>query len=197
MDVNQIPELRTIQVSSFAGCDKKEGSTQGAVRLRGGFGTLCDPIHSGFIEILNEGEWGSICTNREAENDLEDLLVADVACRQMGFPHGTRVNPLTATGKSSEDLPGLREAAEPPVERYWLSSVACAGTESRLVDCDIGEGFHQSNAGCMGNNIHRVHVACRKFPVVEASEVVATEGASEFLSCPHTSLHSSNCCGCA
>ena len=66
------------------------------MRVRGGFGNLCDPIHSGFIEVLHSGEWGSICTEQTRENRAEDNLVADVVCRQLGFPHGTRIDPLRA-----------------------------------------------------------------------------------------------------
>lgn len=75
-----------------------DGQDQGAVRLRGGFGTLCDPVHTGFVEVLNDSEWGSICTDRADEDSDADRLVADVVCRQLGFPHGTRVDPLIAGG---------------------------------------------------------------------------------------------------
>lgn len=182
--------------TSVAGCDKEDGSTEGAVRLRGGFGTLCDPIHSGYIEVLHEGEWGSICTTEEAENTSEDNLVADVACRQLGFPHGSRVDPLTAGARPPEDdemtsytpyyfrdtfYSDVTEENEEPVERYWLSSVACAGPESRLTDCDLGPGFRQNNEGC-NRASHRIHFACRQFAVVEALEEITSAGAGDVFS---------------
>ena len=153
------------------------------MRLRGGFGSLCDPVHSGFIEVLHAGEWGSICTDESVENQGENRLVADVVCRQLGFPHGTRVDPLTAQPPSTEapspfnaDNRPPAEEAEEPVERFWLRDVACSGPEGRLVDCNLGQGFRNNNAGC-SSNPHRIHAACRQFPVVEALEAITTPGA--------------------
>ena len=167
------------------------------MRLRGGFGSLCDPIHSGFIEVLHLDEWGSICTDQRAEDRAEDNLVADVVCRQLGFPHGTRIDPLTsrppppstpdyealspdATSYSSSYndyvySPSMEEAEE-AVDRFWLSEVTCSGPEGRLVDCDVGPGFRDNNAGC-DSRPHRIHIACRQFPVVEALEEVTTPNA--------------------
>ena len=175
-------------------CDRHEGTTEGAVRLRGGFGTLCDPVHSGFIEVLHFDEWGSVCTDQRAENRAEDNLVADVVCRQLGFPHGTRIDPLTSRPPPSPpdgeapspyttyyyssyyDYDSITEEAEEPVDRFWLSEVTCSGPEGRLIDCDLGEGFRNNNAGC-SSRPHRIHIACRQFPVVEALEEVTTPDA--------------------
>ena len=83
-------------------------------------------------------------------------------CRQLGFPHGTRVDPLTADppppeGDSSpyttfyykyyyqSENP---EEAEEPVERFWLREVAYSGPEARLVDCDPGRGYIDNIVGC-------------------------------------------------
>ena len=160
-----------------AGCDVQEGTTEGSVRLRGGFGTLCDPIHSGFIEVLHSGEWGSICTQDFSEYSGENNLVADVVCRQLGFPYGNRVNPLNL-----EDM----EEADEPLDRFWLSSVRCRGLEDRLTGCDLGAGFIGDNppsdysfldVDSCSDGDHRVTVACRQFPVVEALEAVTTPGA--------------------
>ena len=155
------------------------------MRLRGGFGTLCDPVHSGFIEVLHFGEWGSICTDQRQESRAEDNLVADVVCRQLGFPHGTRIDPLTARTPpptpAEDEAPSPyntnydnylgTEEAEEQVERFWLSNVGCSGPEGRLIDCDLRQGFQNDNAGC-NSMPHRLHVACRQFPVVEALEAV-------------------------
>eukprot|EP00892_Ulva_mutabilis_P007291 jgi/Ulvmu1/4934/UM204_0006.1 len=179
------------------GCERQEGTTEGAVRLRGGFGTLCDPIHTGFVEVLHFDEWGSICTDQFSENRAEDNLVADVVCRQLGFPHGTRVDPLTARPPPPTpdpdvapspyssyyygnyyDYSSITEEAEEPVDRFWLSSVMCNGPEGRLIDCDLGQGFRNNNAGC-NSRPHRIHIACRQFPVVEALEEITSDGAAE------------------
>ena len=164
------------------------------MRLRGGFGTLCDPVHSGFVEVLHFREWGSICTKQQSENRARDNLVADVVCRQLGFPHGTRVDPLTtqppppspADGEAPPPLftpfydpiyydysDTVAEEAEEPVDRFWLSEVICGGPEGRLIDCNLGEGLRDSNASC-GNRPHRLHIACRQFPIAEALEAVTT-----------------------
>eukprot|EP00892_Ulva_mutabilis_P005899 jgi/Ulvmu1/3681/UM017_0097.1 len=181
--------------NTAAGCDRQDGTAEGSVRLRGGFGTPCDPIHSGFIEVLHFDEWGSICTDQFSENRAEDNLVADVVCRQLGFPHGTRVDPLTARPPPPVDEDAApspystyyysyfydytaAEEAEEPVDRYWLSSVMCNGPEARLIDCDLGRGFRNNNAGCRFRP-NRIHIACRQFPVVEALEEITTPDAVE------------------
>lgn len=169
-------------VYGCTGCNKQESNDNGAVRLRGGFGTLCDPIHSGFIEVLNEGEWGSICTDQPAERRREDRLMADAVCRQLGFPHGTRIDPGRRRTAPRMTPDGSR-VTEEPVERFWLSSVSCLGPEARLVDCDLGSGFLQDNEGC-NSNPHRIHVACRRFPVVEALEQVTSQGAGAWQCIP-------------
>ena len=161
------------------------------MRLRGGFGTLCDPVHSGFIEILHSGEWGSICTDQRRESTAVDTLVADVVCRQLGFPHGTRVDPLVprpqlpAPGEAPPtDSPiyyeyFTTEETEEPLERFWLTDpdVRCSGPETRLIDCDLrsgpraGPGFLNNSEGCESRP-HRIHIACRQFPVADALEAV-------------------------
>lgn len=189
-----------------AGCERQEGNTNGAVRLRGGSGTLCDPVYSGFIEILNKGEWGSICTRRFSEIEAEDKLVADVVCRQLGFPHGTRVDPLVATTTVDLDTtpPASRfrpffginadpEEAEEPVELFWLYGydVRCAGPEQNLVDCDLGLGFRRNPGECESDS-HRIYAACRQFPVVEAFEEITTPGAGAYCSETWGCLQSGN-----
>ena len=167
-----------------AGCNVQDNSTEGSVRLRGGFGTPCDPLHSGFIEVLHNDEWGSICTQSIREDRGENNLVADVVCRQLGFPYGNRVDPLDSEGM---------EVAEQPLGRFWLSSVRCRGPEDRLTGCDLGQGFLEDDSlsddslldygGCSDGD-HRVTVACRQFPVVEALEAVRTPGAGVHCTLP-------------
>ena len=186
-----------------AGCTIQEDTAEGAVRLRGGFGTPCDPLHSGFVEVMHFGEWGSICASRREEVFTGNNLLPDVVCRQLGFPYGTRVDPLKAlepfVPRGGVALPpsstyyysfyeyyvnpdGIVEEAEEPVDRFWLGAVTCNGPEERLTDCNLGDGFQDDNRGCIpGSLTHRVHVACRHFPVVDALEAVTTAGAGTQL----------------
>eukprot|EP00892_Ulva_mutabilis_P007855 jgi/Ulvmu1/5441/UM223_0002.1 len=171
--------------NSAAGCPEVAMPVEGAVRLRGGFGTLCDPLHTGFVEIFHNNEWGAICNGE----DRSDHLVADVVCRQLGYPHGTPVNPLgnaPDSGGSDYDYSFLYaesavEEAEEPVGRFWLSygRVSCNGPEQRLMDCDLGDGFLGDARGpCTSTqNRARLTVACRSFPVTAALENMTTPGA--------------------
>ena len=157
---------------------------EGSVRLRGGFGTPCDPVHTGFVEVFHFDEWGAICEG----DDSTDRLAADVICRQLGFPHGTLVDPLTNPADRettpndyggydySPYIPDEEEASEEQ-ERFWLNRVQCRGPEEKLLDCDLGQGFRTNNGGCTGNRVVRLTVACRTFPVTEALEDVTTPGA--------------------
>lgn len=147
---------------------------EGSVRLRGGFGSPCDPIHSGFVEIFHRQEWGSICRSRFRFFDRPQ--VAGVVCRQLGFPHGTLVDPSPNPRNAEADYSDNDDEAEEPLERFWLSSVTCSGPEDALNDCDLGRGYRTGNAGC-SRFASRLTVACRSFAVSEALENVTTLGA--------------------
>ena len=155
------------------------------MRLRGGFGTPCDAVYSGFVEIFHQGEWGAICQIANGP----DRLVADVVCRQLGFPHGTVVAPYTIPPDEQRVAERFgpytpqEEEAEESQERFWLNRVSCFGPEDKLVDCDRGAGFRTDNAGCRGRPL-RFTVACRTFPVPEALESVTTPGAGALTSSP-------------
>lgn len=112
-------------------------------------------------------EWGAICSGAERT----ELLVADVVCRQLGFPHGTTVSPSSNAGAFD-----YSEEAEESQERFWLTEAQCRGPEERLVDCNLGQGFIADNAGCRGQT-SRLTVACRTFAITEALEEVVTPGA--------------------
>lgn len=154
---------------------------QGDVRLRGGFGTPCDPLHTGFVEVFNAGEWGAICSAL----DLPSILVADVVCRQLGFPHGTVVDPINPRPRFTDDYVIVEEADEPQ-DRFWLGNVVCSGPEARLLDCGLGSGFLTEDA-CSSSPV-RLTVACRKFAVPEALEAVTTPGAGADLTAVHAQL---------
>ena len=92
-----------------AGCNMQPGPAEGAVRLVGGFGTPCDPLHSGFVEIFHDDDWGRICLHPfDNKREPEDRLVADVACRQLGFPHGTLVLPRAGESQVLAPLRHIR-----------------------------------------------------------------------------------------
>ena len=149
---------------------------QGSVRLRGGFGTLCDPLHSGIVEVFNAGEWGAICDG-ETSRDRAIAPVAEVVCRQLGFVDGTAVDGLTTQPDSVYDYLffsseyEVTEEAQEPQGRFWLDGVQCQGPEARLVDCDLGAGFPAAggNSACDEEDAPvRLRVACRQFAVPEA-----------------------------
>eukprot|EP00892_Ulva_mutabilis_P012491 jgi/Ulvmu1/9614/UM054_0044.1 len=139
-------------------CDRAPRQEQGAVRLVRGEGTPCDVLHSGVIEIFNEGDWGTVCET--------NALGADVVCRQLGFPHGTLVT----------DDP---RASNPNARDRWLVETTCRGPETALVDCDLGPaGFHGGRQPC-GQRESGQRVACRQFAVEAALEAVTSPSAEE------------------
>ena len=152
------------------------------MRLRGGFGTPCDAVYSGFVEVYHFEEWGAICIG----DDVSDTLAADVVCRQLGFPHGTAVDPTTRTPSTAGGFAAApfgfgfgdysTEEAEEPQDRFWLDQVSCSGTEEQLIECNLGGGFRSNNGGCTRRPT-RFTVACRTFAVPEALEEVTTPGA--------------------
>eukprot|EP00892_Ulva_mutabilis_P005579 jgi/Ulvmu1/3393/UM016_0009.1 len=171
--------------NSAPSCGKTPPLEEGSVRLRGGFGSLCDPVYTGFVEVFHFEEWGAICTG----SDDTDRLAADVICRQLGFPHGTLVDPLNnppEPERNYNDYGGLTygpyepeaEEADEPQDRFWLNFVDCRGPEDTLLQCDLGAGFRTNNNGCTQSPV-RLTVACRTFPVGAALENVTTPGAQE------------------
>ena len=157
------------------------------MRLRGGFGTSMSPIYTGFVEVFHNDEWGAIC---DGDPDTE-YLQADVVCRQLGFPHGTAVDPTTnpqGTGQRdfySDTVPDVEEAEEAQA-RFWLQGVSCSGTEDRLVECRGGQRFLTDDEDSCSSDPLRLTVACRTFAVPEALEAVTTPGAGATPALPLT-----------
>lgn len=114
---------------------------------------------------------------------------AAVVCRQLGFPHGTRVDPSINPAEADRDILvieeyaanfALRDAdeAEEPIGRYWLSRTDCEGTEEQLLDCDLAGGFiatNAQNARCFvaAGESSRYTVECRMFPLPGTVEAPA------------------------
>lgn len=107
----------------------------------GGCGIVCDPgqncligqcsgggssdlrlvggasAREGRVEILNEGQWGTIC------DDNWDAADAQVACRQLGYHGGTPCQ-MACFGQGAGTI--------------WMDSINCVGTEASLDLCPFG-----------------------------------------------------------
>ncbi len=82
------------------------------------------------LEVLHDGTWRYVCDDDWNTNN------ANVACRQLGFGGGTF---STTTGTAS----------------FWLDTVRCTGSESRIEDCPHAEwGVHD----CTGSEV--VQLSC-------------------------------------
>ncbi|XP_071828932.1 uncharacterized protein [Apostichopus japonicus] len=96
-------------------------------------------LSSGRVEVLYDGEWGTVC------DDGWDINDAHVVCRYLGFVYATAAYGNAYYGHG--------------VGRVLLSDVACYGNESYISDCQF-EAFgnhdcgHSKDAGaaCSGHN---------------------------------------------
>ena len=147
------------------------------MRLVGGFGTPCDPLYTGIVEIFHAGEWGVICGGRLDPTDSPfGTLAPDVICRQLGFPHGTVVDGLEPGNTDNV------EESQLPLGRIWLRDLLCRGPEERVLDCDlVPRRFlrrrDEASFGSCGFSERRLNVACRQFAVEPALEAVTTPDA--------------------
>ena len=98
--------------------------------------------------------------------------MADVACRQLGFPHGTEL-PMDSVSMFSPDDP------ESPSLLNWLDRIDCRGPEERLVECDLRRGFLRTPL--VRTPVQPNIVVCRQFAVEAALESVVTPGAGTHL----------------
>ena len=81
---------------------------------------------SGRVEVLYDGEWGTVC------DDGWDINDGNVVCRQLGFRDAIRVHTGAYFGAGSGSI--------------WLDDVACTGSESRISDCSHN-GWGVENCG--------------------------------------------------
>ncbi|XP_071798713.1 scavenger receptor cysteine-rich domain-containing group B protein-like isoform X2 [Asterias amurensis] len=98
-------------------CSDEDGNfvdsaeTWGKVRLVGG-----DTANDGAVEVFIGGRWDKVCDDEWDTND------AEVVCHQLGYK-GARGYTTSATYPASEG------------SKFVMSDVACAGSETRLVNC--------------------------------------------------------------
>lgn len=71
------------------------------------------------MEVLYNGEWGTVC------NDDFDERDAEVICRMMGFP-----------GAVSADVNG-RFGAGNSSQKIWLDDLWCSGYETSVASCSF------------------------------------------------------------
>lgn len=161
-----------------AGCSREIAEVEGAVRLRGGFGTPCDPLRSGIVEVFHFGEWGTICGgNTTLTDDFFATGSPQVICRELGFAFGDAIDAPVTTANTTMDAAAPAPAPAPP-GRIWLKDAVCEGVEASLQQCHsfpaefLAADSPESVGGC-GATERELAVACRQFPVSEAEMFTA------------------------
>ncbi|XP_058272771.1 deleted in malignant brain tumors 1 protein-like [Hemibagrus wyckioides] len=93
---------------------------------------------SGRVEILHDGQWGTVC------DDDWDLNDAEVVCRQLGCGKAVTAHQNAHFAQGSGPI--------------WLDEVQCSGSESNITQCSHrGFGSHNCSHGedagvtCSGN----------------------------------------------
>uniref|UniRef100_A0A8C1JV61 Soluble scavenger receptor cysteine-rich domain-containing protein SSC5D n=1 Tax=Cyprinus carpio TaxID=7962 RepID=A0A8C1JV61_CYPCA len=78
---------------------------------------------SGRVEVLHDGQWGTVC------DDYWDQTDATVVCREIGCGNVIEAKSVAYFGEGSGEI--------------WMDNVNCNGTESSLMDCKtLGWGIH-------------------------------------------------------
>lgn len=114
------------------------------IRLAGG-----SSASEGRVEILHNGEWGTVC------DDFWDLNDAQVVCRQLGFgkfvPHYRTNNngyglDIVEFGYFAEAIPGGYFEAGESSSPIWMDDVTCYGNEMYVTHCISSPiGVHNCN----------------------------------------------------
>ena len=85
----------------------------GQLRLVGGVET--SNTLSGRVEVLINGEWGTVC------DDGWDINDANVACRELGYSYALSYQCCSSYGRGNGQI--------------WLDNVGCSGSENSLLQC--------------------------------------------------------------
>ena len=72
----------------------------------------------GHVEVLYNGQWGTICDDAFDENHYGALVM----CRMMGYEDG-------------DESDFYRQSYVIPSTRIWLDDVRCTGNETNIADC--------------------------------------------------------------
>ena len=103
-------------------------------------------VYSGRVEVVVDGEWGTVC------DDYWDTNDASVVCRQLGYPVVQRVYRRAHFGFGTGTI--------------WLYDLRCSGEEESLIDCrhrGIGQynhvcGHHEdAGVACSSGKTHNTY----------------------------------------
>ncbi|KAK7097808.1 macrophage receptor MARCO-like [Littorina saxatilis] len=109
--------------------DPPMSDLNGTLRLVNNFN---NETNQGRLEIVINGEWGTICQDFWSKND------AIVACNQLGLPSG---DPTALKGTQAPISP-----FGPGTGPIWLDNLLCDCPEASLLDCDnSGDGIGMTN----------------------------------------------------
>lgn len=92
--------------------------------------TLNGAQYEGYIEVLRDGTWGSVCGF--------DSLEAAVVCRQL-FPVG---------GYAQYNSRYSREGADAATKPVWMYDIKCQGDEASLLDCQYQDAQAAGKTAC-------------------------------------------------
>ena len=152
LDINFLPVLRKFDfqispntISSTTYIVKQLFYSENSPGIR-----LAGPLSSngiGRVEVLYNGEWGTICDSNWDMND------ARVACRQLGYPYAFSA---LRGSKVQDDLGPI-----------WLDGVECVGFEENLTSCyhrGWGDHYcdHSRDAGVECSSTGNIIIGCNE-----------------------------------
>ena len=82
------------------------------------------------LEICHANQWGTVCDDSPANNEVFDPEAITVICRSLGFDDGVQVPRLQVPNGASQ-------------AQIWLDNIDCSGNEATLSECsNNGFGVH-------------------------------------------------------